>query len=293
VSSAQKAALTLTDLDNREFRILHALEIGMIRHEFVPIKNLIKYTEFNATELNYWLKELDTKELIYRQGEPYLGYILNYVGYDCLALNALVKAEIVEALGSPLGVGKEADVFEGFTPEGNRVALKFHRLGRTSFRDTKRKREYLADHEHTSWLYQSRLAAEKEFEALNITLELGVNVPRPISHNRHVVVMGHLEGYELSDIDVMDEPEEFLQDILRNIKEAYRGGIIHSDLSEFNIFITKDGEVYLIDWPQYITKDHPNAKEILKRDITNILFYFRKKFGIQKSPEDVLHRLVI
>ncbi len=291
MSSAEKAALILSTLENREFRILSSLEIGMIKHEFVPLKELLKYTGYDENELNYWLKELDNKELIYRKTEPYTGYIINYSGYDSLALNALVKTEILEALGRIIGVGKEADVFEALTPEDIQVAVKFHRLGRTSFRDTKRKREYLSDHQHTSWLYQSRLAAKKEYEALEIAFNAGVSVPKPIGNNRHVIVMEYIDGVRLVDVDKMDDPRGFLNDILSNIQKTYEAGIIHSDLSEFNILVTQEGNVVLIDWPQYITDDHLNAEEMLKRDVGNVLFYFQKKFGIKKTIDDVLYSI--
>lgn len=47
--------------------------------------------------------------------------------------------------------------------EGEVFALKLHRLGRTSFRDVKSKRDYLGNRSSFSWLYLSRLAALKEF----------------------------------------------------------------------------------------------------------------------------------
>ena len=60
-------------------------------------------------------------------------------GYDCLALNALVKKGVLKSLSTkPVGVGKESDVFEGLTYSDDIVAVKFHRLGRDSFRPTTR-----------------------------------------------------------------------------------------------------------------------------------------------------------
>ena len=292
MSSAEKAALLLSTLENREFRILSSLELGMIKHEFVPFNELMKYTGYDENELNFWLKELDDKELIYRQTEPYTGYIINYSGYDSLALNALVKSEILEALGRIIGVGKEADVFEALKPGDIQVAVKFHRLGRTSFRDTERKREYLSNHQHTSWLYQSRLAAKKEYEALEIAFDAGVMVPKPIENNRHVNVMEYIDGVRLVDVDEMDDPKGFLNDILSNIQKTYEAGIIHSDLSEFNILVTKEGKVVLIDWPQYIPNNHLNAEEMLKRDVRNVLFFFQKKFGIEKNINDLLNSIM-
>lgn len=278
----------LTELENYDLRILQAIELGMITHETVPFEEIVKYSGLNEDELEYRLGKLDRLELIWRQHEPYLGYIINYTAYDLLALNALVKGEVLEALGSSVGVGKEADVYEGFTPDKTRVAIKFHRLGRTSFRDTRRKREYLADRRHISWLYQSRLAAENEYKALQLMFEAGVNVPKPISQNRHTIVMSYIEGHQLSDVAFLDVPEEFLDDIIENVRIAYKAGVVHSDLSEYNVLVDNEAEVWIIDWPQYITIDHPNSKETLERDIRNIVYYFQRKFNSKRSIDDAI-----
>jgi len=288
VSSAEKAALLLTRLDRRELRVLLGIELGMAQYEFVPMDVLTKYSGLGEEETKFWLGELGKKELLYGQAESYPGYILNYNGYDLLALNALVKSDILQALGKPVGMGKEADVFEAMTPRNEKVAVKFHRLGRISFRDTRRKREFIGRRRHVSWLYQSRLAAEREYDALKKTYEAGASVPKPIFQNRHIVVMGFIEGHLLSDVSRLDDPEAFLDDILLDIKKAYNTGIIHNDVSEFNLMASNEGKIYIIDWPQYISRDDPNARAILKKDIANILRFFRRKYGVSKKVDDAM-----
>ena len=289
MSSAEKAATFLTKIDPRELRILQGIELGMARYEFVPLDTITKYTGLGDDEVTFWLKELDKKALLWRQSESYDGFILNYNSYDLLALNALVKAEIIDALGMPLGMGKEADVLEALTPAGEGVAVKLHRLGRVSFRDTRRKREYLSGRHGVSWLYQSRLAAEKEYYALSLTFNAGVSVPKPIYNNRHAVVMQRIEGNQLSEINQLDDPEVLLESIIKNVHKAYKAGVIHADLSEFNIIISTEGTIFIIDWPQYIPPNHPNAGEILGRDIKNVLTYFRRKFGVERELEEALN----
>lgn len=288
MSSAERAASLLTKLDPRELRILQGIELGMSKYEFVPLETITKYTDLGDDEVKFWLREMDKKALLWRQSESYNGFILNYNSYDLLALNALVKSEVIDALGMPLGMGKEADVLEALTPSGEGVAVKFHRLGRVSFRDTRRKREYLTGRHHVSWLYQSRLAAEKEYYALSCTFNAGVSVPKPIDHNRHTIVMQRIEGNQLSEINQLDAPSGLLDDIIENIHNSYKAGIIHADLSEFNIIISSEGELFIIDWPQYISLNHPNAGEVLGRDVKNVLTYFHRKFKVEMSLEDAL-----
>jgi len=251
-----------------------------------------KYSGLNESELEYRMKRLDELDLLYRQQDPYLGYMMNYNGYDLLALNAFVKSETLEALGPSIGVGKESDVYEAVTPDEGKVAVKFHRLGRTSFRDTRRKREYVADRRHISWLYQSRLAAEAEYTALQIMHGAGAWVPKPIDQNRHVIVMQLIEGTELSDIISLDEPRLFLEDILEDVGLAYKAGVVHTDLSEYNILVDAEGMVWIIDWPQYVSADHPNALELLKRDIGNVVYYFKRKYGLEYDPDQALKNVL-
>ncbi len=291
VSSAEKAALLLTRLDPRELRVLLGIELGMAQYEFVPMDVLTKYSGLSEEEAKFWLGELDKKDLLYGQAGSYSGYILNYNGYDLLALNALVKSDILQALGKPVGMGKEADVLEAMTPRNEKVAVKFHRLGRISFRDTRRKRSFIGKRRHMSWLYQSRLAAEREHDALKKTHEAGVTVPRPIFQNRHVVVMEFIEGHLLSDVSELDDPAVFLGDILLDVKKAYDAGIIHNDISEFNLIATEEGKIYIIDWPQYIPRGDPNAQTTLKKDVANILRFFRRKFRVGKHVDDVMASL--
>jgi hypothetical protein len=58
--------------------------------------------------------------------------------------------------------------------EGEVFALKLHRLGRTSFRDVKSKRDYLGTRSNYSWLYLSRLAALKEFAFMKVSDRKGL-----------------------------------------------------------------------------------------------------------------------
>lgn len=288
MSSADKAAQILPSLENYDIRVLHAIEQGMIQHKVVPHKEVLRISGLNESEIYHRLSKLYKHELIYREQEPYLGYLMNYNAYDILALNALVKAEMLEYLGPSIGIGKEADVYEGVTPDDTKVAVKFHRIGRTSFRDTKRKREYLADHDHTSWLYQSRLAAETEYEALSLMHEAGVQTPNPIYQNRHTIIMQYIKGIEISEILVIENAEIFLMEILDNLKKAYEAGVIHSDISEYNILIDDKTEVWIIDWPQYITSDHPNADETLERDVKNITYFFERKHNVDMTLEEAV-----
>lgn len=71
-------------------------------------------------------------------------------------------------MGNQIGVGKESDIFIAANENDEQIVLKFHRLGRTSFRQIKSKRDYLKHRKSGSWLYLSRLSAMKEFAFMKV-----------------------------------------------------------------------------------------------------------------------------
>ena len=211
----------------------------------------------------------------------YTGYRLTFEGYDALALRAFSERETIDGVGSPLGVGKESDVYEArsFRP----LALKYHREGYTNFREVQKEREYTADNEHRSWLYTARKAAEREYEALE-TLYPNVSVPRPVDQNRHAIVMERIDGVELSRVKL--EPEQVvgvLDLVLSEMAAAYEAGFVHADMSEYNVFVASDC-VTIFDWPQAVPTEHANSRELLRRDIDNVFGHFERKYP-SETPE--------
>lgn len=280
MSSAEVAVRVFRELDSEDFRVLHIIEAAMSKREFVPTEQIQKYAKLPMDRIQFTLGKLNKLGLIYQSRGAYVGHTLNYTGYDCLAINTLVKAAVIASFGQTIGVGKEADVYDALNPSGERIAVKFHRLGRTSFRQTRRKRGYIR--EHSTWLFQSHLAAEKEFKALELVYKNGVSVPKPISQNRHVIAMGIIEGGQLSRYKGLDKPLNTLKEILRNVRTTYlKAHVIHADLSEYNIILQPDGHVLIIDWPQAVSTDHANAVELLERDLKNVLTFFSRRFNVE------------
>lgn len=286
MSSADVAVRVFRKLENEDFQALHGIEAAMSKREFVPKEQIAKYVKLPMDRVDFTISKLDKLGLIYSMRGAYVGFTLNFAGYDCLAINAFVKAGVIDAFGQMLGVGKEADVYDALTQRGVRVAVKFQRLGRVSFRQTRRKRGYAV--ERAGWLFQSRLAAEREFRALKLVYAQGVAVPEPLSQNRHAIVMGMIEGAELARWRELPSAEKVLREILRNVRKAYvKAHVIHADLSEYNIIVKPDMDVLVIDWPQYVAAGHPNAGELLMRDVKNVLAYFSRRYGLKVEDREV------
>jgi RIO kinase 2 len=289
-----EALRVFKELDSKDFRILTGIEIGMKHFEWVPMDELNKYIRLPFEKLEYRLKKLVRNKLVVRTTQPYEGFQIYFEGYDALALNAFVKRKSISAIGDEVGVGKESVIYEAILPpelaigEPVPVVIKFHREGRTSFKQIKRVREHLGDREHFSWIYAARLAAQREY-GIMVTLYPKVSIPKPFDHNRHAIVMELAKGSLLSKTKLLD-PEWYLDEILKQVKITYSLGVIHADLSEYNIFASEDG-VQLIDWPQYVTPEHPQADEILERDVSNILTHFFRKYGIKRELDETIREI--
>lgn len=91
-------------------------------------------------------------------------------------------------------------MYEVADDDGNRMCLKLHRLGRTSFRAVKSKRDYLRQGSHYSWLYLSRLSAVKEFAFMRALGARGLPVPEAIDQNRHAVLMSLVDAFPLVQV---------------------------------------------------------------------------------------------
>ncbi|MDN7026141.1 serine/threonine protein phosphatase [Methanoculleus sp. FWC-SCC1] len=270
-----------------ELAVLRALERLMRRHQWVPFDILKSATHLSESELNYRIGRLMSMDMVRFEKVPYEGYALVFNGYDTLALTTLTRKGTVQALGCLIGVGKESEVYEGMGL--GVVVLKFHRVGQRSFQSARLKRGYMPEAGHCPWIFASNLSARMEHEALT-TLHPAVSVPLPIDLNRHVVVMSFVPGVNLSQA-VLEEPGTVLDEILQNVGAAYRHGIVHADLSEYNIMVDEE-QCWLIDWPQWMETAHPNADEILRRDIENVLQHFRRKYGIAYALGDAVDQVV-
>ncbi len=283
------AAEVLKDLHRRDLRTLVGVELSM-RHFKVPsVESIVTYSGLNTEEATYRLSRLNKMKLIVRWTASYVGYALNFHGYDALALDALWKGSHVKQIGQKLAVGKESDLYYALSETGVEQVMKIHRAGRTSFQALKRKRDFTADKSHISLMYKARLSAEREAKILRKLAGQGLPIPTVVASNRHILVLSVVEGVELNRVSSIDEPEEVLADIVEFARTLWRDhGMVHADLSEFNIMITEDGKLTVIDFPQAVPTSHPQAKEIMLRDMEHLVTFFRSKFGISTDPNEVV-----
>ena len=279
--------LTILDfflkLSQFDFRLLSVIEVLMAKYEIVPIEEIAAYLHYNEKKIQAALARLREYKLVFLAQRHYFGAALSFIGYDALALKALVEKGVIAQIGPEIGAGKESDLRLAVDDEGFEFIIKMHRLGKLDFRATKKARAFIAEKRHISPLYESRLSAEREYEALNELFKAGVSVPKPIAQNRHIVAMHIVTGQDLyrikkSEFETEDDILTLFENILNELEKAVKHGYIHGDLSEYNIRLNEDDYPVFFDWPQYIKTESDQAKRILTRDVNNILNYFKKKF---------------
>ncbi|XP_014359242.2 serine/threonine-protein kinase rio2 [Papilio machaon] len=269
-------------LTSEDFRVLTAVEMGMKNHELVPGSLVASIANLRHGGVHKLMKELCKHRLLtYERGKHYDGYRLTNAGYDYLALKALTNRKVIASFGNQIGVGKESNIYTVADEDRNPLCLKLHRLGRTCFRNVKDKRDYHAHRNRASWLYLSRISATKEFAYMKALHERGFPVPRPIDFNRHCVVMDLVQGGPLTHVTSVPDPGRLYDELMDLIVRLGNCGVIHGDFNEFNIMLDEEGRPIIIDFPQMVSTNHPNAELYFDRDVKCVREFFKKRFGYE------------
>lgn len=207
------------------------------------------------------------------------------------ALYKLVQDGHVVAFGGPLSTGKEANVYLAEGPDGD-VAVKIYRINASNFR---KMREYLEGDPRFEGLGGDKKKVviawtKKEFANLQRARAAGVRVPEPIAAERNVLVMEFLgaggdRAHRLNEVHV-ENPQTAFEVVREYMRRLYSAGLVHGDLSEYNI-VVHEGELALLDLGQAATTHHPNSQEFLDRDCQNVAAFFAGQ-GADATKEDLL-----
>ncbi|KAK9494371.1 RIO1 family-domain-containing protein [Lipomyces doorenjongii] len=284
-------------LSNDDFRVLTATEMGSKNHEIVPTTLIVQIAGLRGgAGVGNCISELAKANLIARvKNAKYDGYRLTYGGYDYLAIKAFSNRRTVYSVGNQIGVGKESDIFVVANEKGRKCVLKIHRLGRISFRSVKNNRDYLRNRQSASWMYLSRLAAQKEFAFMKALYENGFPVPEPIDYSRHCIIMSLIPGFPMRQLSSHEDPSALYSSLMSFIVRLANHGLIHCDFNEFNIIIldepkSEDEQFVVIDFPQCVSIDHVDAERYFKRDVDCIRRFFEKKLGYVSDDYPIFQR---
>jgi len=208
------------------------------------------------------------------------------------AIYELMSRDHFDHVDYPISTGKEAKVFKAITREGSPRVLKVMRMNTAVFRDY---RSYIEGDHRFKKVGRGRKMifawTKKEFSNLKRMYENEVKVPKPYAFHKNVVIMEYLE-YEglpapMLKSAYIEDVESLYNTILDNLKTLItRAELVHGDLSEYNILITKDGP-YMIDVSQGVPLTHPRADELFERDAENLARYF-SKLGVDTSRKKII-----
>jgi RIO kinase 1 len=207
-------------------------------------------------------------------------------------LQSLLDEGLIDGVQRQLMSGKEAMVFVVRCGEETRCAKVYKEATQRSFRQAvdytenrkvKNTREKRAMAKGTRFGKQAQEAAwqSAEVDALYRLAAAGVRVPRPFNFHDGVLLMELVVDAEggaaprLNDVEFT--PTQARQHHATLIAEVVRmlcAGVIHGDLSEFNILLAADGPV-IIDLPQAVDAAGNNhAQRLLLRDVANLRSFF-------------------
>lgn len=245
-------------MSDQDFRVLEAVEKGMQRHSLVPAPLIASFASLRNGGTGKILSSLLRDKLLsHDKSCGYDGYRLTNAGYDILALHTLKSRKFIAGFGDRIGTGKESDVYLAVHPNGSQLVLKIHRLGRTSFRNVKKTRDYFmynqkgkggtqpAANQAHSWLFLSRKSALKEFAFMKALYNVDYPTPEPIAHNRHIVVMSLIRGVPLYQVSSRNLSSEQAASIFHQASDLAvrlaKHGLVHCDLNEFNLLVDLSG----------------------------------------------------
>jgi RIO kinase 1 len=206
-------------------------------------------------------------------------------------LQALIDDGVIEEVLRPLKSGKEAAVYVVRSGGEVRCAKVYKDMAQRSFqqrvqyqegRKVRGSRESRAIGKASKYGRKQQEVAWKntEVDALYQLREAGVRVPEPFGYFHGVLVMELVtdaEGFSaprLGEVELTPEQaREYHGVLLQQVKLMLCCGLIHGDLSPYNVLVGPDGPI-VIDFPQVVSAAGNNgARTMLLRDVNNLTAY--------------------
>ncbi len=204
------------------------------------------------------------------------------------SLQALIEDGVIDEVLRPLKSGKEATIHVVRSGANILCAKVYKDMTQRSFQATAQyqegrrvrgSRRARAMRKATRFGRKEQHAAWKnaEADALYQLVDAGVRVPRPHGYFHGVLLMelvtddaGH-SAPRLGEVELTaDVARLFHGELMRDVVRMLCTGLIHGDLSEYNVLVAQAGPV-IIDFPQVVSAAGNNAaREMLLRDVHNL-----------------------
>ena len=207
-------------------------------------------------------------------------------------LEPLLEDGLIDDVVRQLMSGKEATVYVVRCGDDVRCAKVYKEANKRSFRQSvdytegrkvKSSRQSRAMEKGSKFGRKAQEEAwqSAEVDALYRLAAAGVRVPKPFNFYEGVLLMELVTDANgnaaprLNDVDLTAEQARiYHRALIQEVVRMLCAGIVHGDLSEFNILLSQDGPV-IIDLPQAVDAAGNNqAKGMLERDVDNLASYF-------------------
>ena len=208
------------------------------------------------------------------------------------SLEPLVLDGLVDEVIRPLKSGKEAAVYVVLSEGQVRCAKVYKEANKRGFhkqslyqegRKVRNSRQARAMAKNSSFgrKQQEEVWQNAEVDALYRLAAVGVRVPKPYNFVEGVLLMELVTDEHgsaaprLNDLVLShDQALEYHSILIAEVVKMLFAGIVHGDLSEFNVLVDADGPV-IIDLPQAVdAAANNNASIMLERDVNNMTAYF-------------------
>ena len=218
------------------------------------------------------------------------------------SLTSLVDEGIIEEVVRPLMSGKEAQVFLVRSSGELRVAKVYkhaqdrtfkHRAQYTEGRTVRNSRDQRAMNKRTR---HGRAQDETAWRSAEVDMiyrlrDAGVRVPVPYHYFDGVLIMELVTDAEgnpaprLGDLRLpSDAVRKIFEHLLSEVVRMLSAGVVHGDLSDFNVLMGTDGPV-IIDFPQSVNAaGNQNARKLLLRDVDNLHRFVAPYFPERQPP---------
>lgn len=204
----------------------------------------------------------------------------------------LIEDGLVDEVLRQLMSGKEASVYVVRCGEAIRCAKVYKEANQRSFRQSvdytegrkvKNSRRARAMEKGSKYGRKAQEEAwqSAEVDALYRLAAAGVRVPRPYNFHEGVLLMELVTDNDgnaaprLNDLVLTPEQSrEYHHTLIRQVVRMLCAGVVHGDLSEYNVLVGSEGPV-IIDLPQAVdAAGNNNARSMLERDVGNLATYF-------------------
>jgi RIO kinase 1 len=213
-----------------------------------------------------------------------------------LAMNKLMGGGAIDYLNGVVNAGKEARVYWGVAPDSSPRAVKIYLAASMEF---KRRLRYVAGDRRFSKIPNSsrriaELWVQKEFKNLQLAEGAGIRVPKPYAFNENIIVLEYIgvppaPAPRFADAEVDEKDYAWSMRMMKTLYQ--KAELVHADLSEYNIFKLETEDV-LFDMGSAVLVTHPESKEFLLRDVTNMVKFFKRRGIYEREPGEIVEEIV-